>query len=115
MKQWEMEKLYGEDKRIRFFIGDVRDRDRLYRALDGVDIVVHAAALKQIPTCEYNPLEAIKTNIHGAANENIPCIFVSSNVRINLSGFKNTLLKSPMFTPAVPFPNATPLSQAKHP
>jgi UDP-N-acetylglucosamine 4,6-dehydratase len=53
---------------LRFFIGDVRDRDRLYRAFDGVDIVVHAAALKQVPAAEYNPLEAIKTNIDGAAN-----------------------------------------------
>ncbi len=55
-------------KRVRFFIGDVRDRDRLYRAFDGVDFVIHAAALKQVPTCEYNPMEAIKTNIHGAQN-----------------------------------------------
>ncbi|MCM1157836.1 MAG: UDP-N-acetylglucosamine 4,6-dehydratase (inverting) [Bacteroidales bacterium] len=54
--------------RVRFFIGDVRDRDRLYRALDGVDYVIHAAAMKQVPTCEYNPMEAIKTNIHGAQN-----------------------------------------------
>lgn len=54
--------------RVRFFIGDVRDRDRLYRAFDGVDYVIHAAAMKQVPTCEYNPFEAIKTNIHGAQN-----------------------------------------------
>jgi UDP-N-acetylglucosamine 4,6-dehydratase (inverting) len=54
--------------KVRFFIGDVRDQDRLYRALDGVDYVIHAAAMKQVPTCEYNPLEAIKTNIHGAQN-----------------------------------------------
>jgi len=53
---------------IRYFIGDVRDRDRLHRALDGVDIVIHAAALKQVPACEYNPLEAIKTNVLGGAN-----------------------------------------------
>ena len=56
------------DERLRFFIGDVRDRDRLYRATNNVDIVVHAAALKQVPTCEYNPIEAIKTNIDGAVN-----------------------------------------------
>ena len=56
------------DERLRFFIGDVRDRDRLYRAMNNVDIVVHAAALKQVPTCEYNPIEAIKTNIDGAIN-----------------------------------------------
>jgi UDP-N-acetylglucosamine 4,6-dehydratase (inverting) len=54
--------------KVRFFIGDVRDQDRLYRALDGVDYVIHAAAMKQVPTCEYNPMEAIKTNIRGAQN-----------------------------------------------
>ena len=54
--------------RVRFFIGDVRDKERLYRAFEGVDYVVHAAAMKQVPTCEYNPFEAIKTNIHGAQN-----------------------------------------------
>lgn len=54
--------------KLRFFIGDVRDKDRLYRAFDGVDYVVHAAAMKQVPACEYNPFEAIKTNIHGAQN-----------------------------------------------
>ena len=54
--------------KIRFFIGDVRDKDRLYRAFEGVDYVIHAAAMKQVPTCEYNPFEAIKTNIHGAQN-----------------------------------------------
>ena len=54
--------------RVRFFIGDVRDRERLYRAFTGVDYVIHAAAMKQVPTCEYNPMEAIKTNIHGAQN-----------------------------------------------
>ena len=54
--------------KVRFFIGDVRDKDRLYRAFDNVDYVIHAAAMKQVPTCEYNPMEAIKTNIHGAQN-----------------------------------------------
>lgn len=54
--------------KVRFFIGDVRDKDRLYRAFRGVDYVIHAAAMKQVPTCEYNPFEAIKTNIHGAQN-----------------------------------------------
>lgn len=63
----EFSKKFDMDK-IRFFIGDVRDRDRLYRALIGVDYVIHAAAMKQVPTCEYNPFEAIKTNIHGAQN-----------------------------------------------
>lgn len=55
-------------KKVRFFIGDVRDKERLYRAFEGVDYVIHAAAMKQVPTCEYNPMEAIKTNIHGAQN-----------------------------------------------
>jgi UDP-N-acetylglucosamine 4,6-dehydratase (inverting) len=68
MKQWEMAKLFESDDRIRFFIGDVRDKDRLYRALDGVDFVVHAAATKIVPTAEYNPFECVKTNINGAMN-----------------------------------------------
>ena len=68
MKQWEMAKLYEGDDRVRFFIGDVRDRDRLYRALDGVDYVVHAAATKIVPTAEYNPFECVKSNINGAMN-----------------------------------------------
>lgn len=68
MKQWEMAKIYGSDDRVRFFIGDVRDRDRLYRAFDGVDYVVHAAATKIVPTAEYNPFECIKTNVNGAMN-----------------------------------------------
>mgnify|MGYP003317893559 CR=1 FL=1 len=68
MKQWEMQKVYEEDPRVRFFIGDVRDRDRLMRALDGIDFVIHAAATKIVPTAEYNPFECIKTNINGAMN-----------------------------------------------
>jgi len=68
MKQWDMAKKYQDDPRVRFFIGDVRDRERLYRALDGVDYVVHAAATKIVPTAEYNPFECIKTNIDGAMN-----------------------------------------------
>jgi UDP-N-acetylglucosamine 4,6-dehydratase len=74
MKQWEMAKLYGDDPRVRFFIGDVRDRERLYRALDGVDYVVHAAATKIVPTAEYNPFECVKTNIMGAMNLIDACI-----------------------------------------
>ena len=74
MKQWEMQKLYTDDPRIRFFIGDVRDRERLYRALDGVDYVVHAAATKIVPTAEYNPFECIKTNVIGAMNLIDACI-----------------------------------------
>lgn len=68
IKQWEMAKLYTSEPRVRFFIGDVRDRDRLYRALDGVDYVVHAAATKIVPIAEYNPFECVKTNVNGAMN-----------------------------------------------
>lgn len=66
--QLQMRQRFNDDPRLRFFIGDVRDKDRLSRAMNGVDIVVHAAALKQVPACEYNPIEAIRTNIDGAAN-----------------------------------------------
>ncbi|OGT89694.1 MAG: UDP-N-acetylglucosamine 4,6-dehydratase (inverting) [Gammaproteobacteria bacterium RIFOXYA12_FULL_61_12] len=74
MKQWEMAKLYAADPRVRFFIGDVRDKDRLARALDGIDYVVHAAATKIVPTAEYNPFECVKTNIMGAMNLIDVCI-----------------------------------------
>ena len=74
MKQWEMAKLYGDDKRVRFFIGDVRDKDRLSRALSGIDYVVHAAATKIVPTAEYNPFECVKTNVFGAMNLIDACI-----------------------------------------
>ncbi len=70
-KQHLMKMTMGKDydmSRVRFFIGDVRDKDRLMRAFDHVDYVVHAAAMKQVPACEYNPFEAVKTNIHGAQN-----------------------------------------------
>jgi len=69
-KQYEMSSLplFKNNQKLRFFVGDVRDRDRLYRAFDNVDIVIHTAALKQIPSCEYNPFEAIKTNVYGAQN-----------------------------------------------
>jgi UDP-N-acetylglucosamine 4,6-dehydratase/5-epimerase len=68
LKQYEFQQELGEDPRVRFFIGDVRDRDRLLRAFDQVEFVVHAAALKQVPAAEYNPFEAVKTNINGAQN-----------------------------------------------
>ncbi|GJQ35266.1 MAG: UDP-N-acetylglucosamine 4,6-dehydratase (inverting) [Anaerolineaceae bacterium] len=68
LKQHEMQVGGFNDERLRYFIGDVRDRERLVRAMHGVDVVVHAAALKQVPACEYNPMEAIKTNIMGTAN-----------------------------------------------
>lgn len=74
MKQWEMAKLYPNENRLRFFIGDIRDKYRLYRALDGVDYVVHAAATKIVTTAEYNPFECIKTNINGAMNLVDACI-----------------------------------------
>ena len=70
LKQYEMRRFYSDidDSLIRYFIGDVRDRERLYRAFNGVDIIVHAAAMKQVPACEYNPFEAIQTNIMGTKN-----------------------------------------------
>jgi UDP-N-acetylglucosamine 4,6-dehydratase len=68
LKQHEMRVAGFTQPQLRYFIGDVRDRDRLYRAMRDVDLVVHAAALKQVPACEYNPLEAVKTNVNGAAN-----------------------------------------------
>ena len=74
MKQWDMAKKFEGDERVRFFIGDVRDRERMYRALDGVDYVVHAAATKIVPTAEYNPFECVKTNINGAMNLIDACI-----------------------------------------
>jgi UDP-N-acetylglucosamine 4,6-dehydratase len=74
MKQWEMAKLFKGDSRVRFVIGDVRDKDRLYRALDGIDYVVHAAATKIVPTAEYDPFECVKTNVIGAMNLIDACI-----------------------------------------
>ena len=74
MKQWDMAELFRNEKRIRFFIGDVRDRERLYRAVDGVDYVIHAAATKIVPTAEYNPFEAVKTKVNGAMNVIDACI-----------------------------------------
>ena len=74
MKQWEMAKIYGNDDRVRFFIGDVRDKDRLSRALNGINFVVHAAATKIVPTAEYNPFECVKTNVIGAMNLIDACI-----------------------------------------
>lgn len=74
MKKVFMEKCPDKYEKLRFFIGDVKDKDRLYRALVGVDYVIHAAAMKQVPACEYNPFEAIKTNINGAQNLVDACI-----------------------------------------
>ena len=85
MKQWEMANQYNDDDRVRFFIGDVRDRDRLLRALEGIEYVVHAAATKIVPTAEYNPFECIKTNINGAMNLIDACINQSVKSVIALS------------------------------
>ena len=68
MKQWHMAKDFKKHSCIRYFIGDVRDKDRVYRALDGIDYVIHAAATKIVPTAEYNPFETVKTNIIGGMN-----------------------------------------------
>ena len=68
LKQFEMQQMFKNESRLRFFIGDVRDKERLYLAFRGVDIVIHAAAIKQVPAAEYNPMECIKTNINGAEN-----------------------------------------------
>ena len=74
MKQWEMAQLYEGEDRVCFVIGDVRDKDRIARALDGIDYVVHAAATKIVPTAEYNPFECVKTNVNGAMNLIDACI-----------------------------------------
>jgi UDP-N-acetylglucosamine 4,6-dehydratase/5-epimerase len=76
LKQWELQQHYPESRfpQLRFFIGDVRDRDRLRRALEGIDTVVHAAALKQVPAAEYNPIEFINTNVLGAENVVQACL-----------------------------------------
>lgn len=79
LKQSQMKHVYGDIDRLRFLIGDVRDRERLERAMHNVDIVVHAAALKQVPSCEYNPFEAVKTNILGA--QNVINVAVDNNVK----------------------------------
>lgn len=74
LKQHDMRIRFNDDERLRFLIGDVRDANRLHRALDGVDLVFHAAALKQVPACEYNPIEAIRTNVDGAINVIEACL-----------------------------------------
>jgi UDP-N-acetylglucosamine 4,6-dehydratase (inverting) len=76
LKQFEMSREFPDSKyhQLRYFIGDVRDKERLFRALEGIDIVIHTAAMKQVPVCEYNPFEAIKTNVIGAQNLIEACI-----------------------------------------
>lgn len=89
-KQFNMQNAYRKaDDILRFFIGDVRDKDRLARALNGVDYVVHAAALKQVPACEYNPIEAIKTNINGACNVIDTCLDMGVRKVVALSTDKS--------------------------
>ena len=89
-KQFNMQNTYKRyDKKLRFFIGDVRDKERISRALHGVDYVIHAAALKQVPVCEYNPMEAIKTNINGACNLIDACLDMGVKKVIALSTDKS--------------------------
>jgi UDP-N-acetylglucosamine 4,6-dehydratase len=78
LKQSELQAHYSEERRLRFLIGDVRDRDRLVHAARGVDVILHAAALKQVPACEYNPFEAVQTNVIGA--ENVVAAAIANNV-----------------------------------
>jgi len=87
LKQWELQQLYQESQypQLRFFLGDVRDRDRLRRALEGVETVVHAAALKQVPAAEYNPMEFINTNVLGAENVVQACLDTSVKRVVALS------------------------------
>ncbi len=87
LKQWELQQLFPASKypQIRFFLGDIRDRDRLRRALDGIDTVVHAAALKQVPAAEYNPIEFINTNVIGAENVVQACLDANVNRVVALS------------------------------
>lgn len=85
LKQWNLQRHFGDDERIRYLIGDVRDRDRLVRATRGVDMIVHAAALKHVPVCEYNPFEAVQTNVHGAQNVVSAAIENDVPITINLS------------------------------
>ena len=79
LKQYEMRMALGDDERIRFFLGDIRDKDRLAMAMRGIDYVVHAAALKQVDTAEYNPMEFVKTNILGS--ENVIQVAIANGVR----------------------------------
>ena len=79
LKQSQLQLKFKKNKNLRFFIGDIRDKQRLIYALEGIDYVIHAAALKQVPTAEYNPLEAIKTNVLGSQNLIEACL--QSNVK----------------------------------
>src|SRR3954452_14390540 len=83
LKQSEMQRRYADDDRLRYLLGDVRDLPRLLRATRGVDVIVHAAALKQVPACEYNPFEAVQTNIIGA--ENVVSAAIENEVPITVA------------------------------
>jgi FlaA1/EpsC-like NDP-sugar epimerase len=87
LKQYEMSchEIFANDSRIRFFLGDIRDSARLKRALENIDVVIHAAALKQVPAAEYNPFECIKTNVIGAQNLIEACLDLDVNRVIALS------------------------------
>ena len=87
LKQWELQKIFPEKQfpQLRFFLGDVRDRSRLTRALEGIDTVIHAAALKQVPAAEYNPMEFVKTNVLGAENVIQACLDASVKRVVALS------------------------------
>ena len=90
LKQWELQQIYpvSEYPQLRFFLGDVRDSDRIKRALEGIDTVIHAAALKQVPAAEYNPMEFIKTNVLGAENIVQACLDSSVQRVVALSTIK---------------------------
>ena len=94
LKQWELRQIYPEDKypQLRFFLGDIRDRERLKRALEDIDTVIHAAALKQVPAAEYNPMEFVKTNVLGAENLIEACIYQNVKRVIALAQIKQQLL-----------------------
>jgi len=112
LKQYEMAQAFSEEKfkAIRYFIGDVRDADRLKRACDGIDIIIHAAALKQVPTAEYNPDECIKTNINGA--QNVVNAVLETNVKIVIA-LSTDKAAAPIKAP-LPAPS-WPCKMLKHP
>lgn len=85
LKQWDLQRRFADDERLRYLIGDVRDGERLIRATRGVDVIVHAAALKHVPVCEYNPFEAVRTNVHGAENVVAAAIANDVPLTVNLS------------------------------
>src|SRR5881275_2201203 len=83
LKQSELQRRFSDDDRLRYLIGDIRDGERLIRATRGVDVIVHAAALKQVPACEYNPFEAVQTNVVGA--ENIVSAAIENDVPLTVA------------------------------